>query len=307
MDIRSIMRRHEANPILRPEDMPFNCYTVMNAGVTKFNGKILLLLRAEDMARVTRFYVATSDDGVNFDVNREPIDYPLGETELLLGGGNRFDMRITEIDGRYIIFHAVWLEKYGCTIATVETEDFVHFRQTTRLSEPSNRNAVLFPEKIDGLYARIDRPQNMSENGNMWISYSPDLEFWGRSLPLMYDVPGWGKIKTGAGAIPIKTDEGWLLIYHGVGFTCSANNYYLSAMLLDLNDPSKVIAAPASFILAAERDYECMGQTPNVVFTGGAIEMPDGTLNVYYGGADTCMCVAQTTVKELVEFCKTCE
>ncbi len=181
--------------------------------------------------------------------------------------------------------------------------DFKSFEVLPFTSEPSSRNAVLFPEKIDGLFARLDRPQDVNGNGEIWISYSPDLQFWGRHLPL--DIPHrmWNIGKCGAGAVPIRTPKGWLEIYHATAATCSSLNYYLGAALLDLEDPSKVIAAPGAYLLAAEEIYECVGQTPNVVFTGGAVEMPDGTLNIYYGGADTRLCLAQTTVDALVSFC----
>jgi beta-1,4-mannooligosaccharide/beta-1,4-mannosyl-N-acetylglucosamine phosphorylase len=301
---KKVLRRYEGNPIITPDDMPFNCYTVMNAGATMFKGQVMLLLRVEDNTRMTNFYAATSNDGVHFTISPEPVNYPLSETEKRIGKAHRFDMRITQIEGKYYIFHAAWMHPYGCGIGLCTTEDFVNFKPMYNLSEPANRNAVLFPEKISGLYARLDRPQaSVGDTGSVWISYSPDLEFWGRSMPLNMVQTAWNANKCGAGAIPIKTPQGWLEIYHATAPTCSSMNYYLGAMLMDLNDPSKVIAAPKELILAAEKDYECIGQTPNVVFTSGAVEMSDGTLNVYYGGADTRMCLAQTTVKELVDFC----
>jgi beta-1,4-mannooligosaccharide/beta-1,4-mannosyl-N-acetylglucosamine phosphorylase len=303
VESKSPLRRYEGNPIITPDTMPFRCYAVMNAGATMFKGEVLLLLRVESCERMTDFYVATSKDGLHFTVNPEPIDYPLSETEQINGPAHRFDMRITQLDGVYYVLHAAWLTGKGCCIGMATTEDFVKFKPFPYLSEPSNRNAVLFPEKIGNYYARLDRPQDVNGKGSIWISYSPDLEFWGRSLPLNMPTTHWARNKSGAGAIPIKTKEGWLEIYHATASTCSSENYYLGAMLLDLDDPSKVIAAPKEFILAAERDYECIGQTPNVVFTAGAVEMPDGTLNVYYGAADTRMCVAQTTVDELVDYC----
>jgi len=299
-----ILKRHPANPIITPDDMPFRCYTVMNAGATMFNNKVLLLLRVEDCMRLTNFYVATSDDGVNFDISSEPINYPLSVTEEITGPGNRFDMRITRFeDGKYYCFHANWLDKYGCCLGLATTEDFINFKPLYHLSEPSNRNAVLFPEKINGMYVRLDRPQNTSDSGSIWVSYSYDMEFWGRSMPLDMPKNNWSRKKCGASTVPVKTEKGWLEIYHGVDSTCSTDNYYLGVMLLDLNDPSKIIAAPRSMIFASEEIYECVGQTPNVVFTSGAVLMPDGTYNIYYGGADTRMCLAQTTVDELVNYC----
>jgi len=303
----SPLRRCDENPILTPDGMPFPCYAVFNAGATTFQDKVLLLLRVEDFGMNTGFFVATSSDGVHFDVSEEPINYPLSETEQRIVPAHRFDMRITPMDGKYYVYHAAWLSKWGCCIGMAWTEDFVNFTPLGRLSVPSNRNAVLFPEKIGGLYARLERPLvGTGRSGmGMWVSYSPDLEFWGRPMPIVLPKIYWGAAKSGAGAIPIKTDAGWLEIYHACNQNCSVLNYHLGAMLLDLEDPSEIVAAPTDFILAAEKDYECFGQVPNVVFTSGAVVMPDGTLNVYYGAADTRMCLAQTTVKELVEYCLT--
>jgi beta-1,4-mannooligosaccharide/beta-1,4-mannosyl-N-acetylglucosamine phosphorylase len=294
--------RYKHNPILTPRQMPVDCSAVFNAGAIRFNNKVLLLLRAEDHSRQTQFYVATSDDGIHFDVNPEKINYPVREVERK-HGGHRFDMRITAMDGTYYVCHAVWLGKLGCSIAIARTDDFVNYEPIESISVPSNRNAVLFPEKINGLYARLERPQDINGSGQIWVSYSPDLVYWGNAKPLNMDYTAWSTRKSGAGCIPIKTPAGWLEIYHATAMTASSENYYLGAMLLDLHDPSKVIAYPKGFILAAEEVYECVGQVPNVVFTGGAVEMPDGTLNIYYGGADTRVCLAQTTVDRLVDFC----
>lgn len=303
-NLSSPLTRHPENPILTPDQMPFPCSAVYNAGATEYRGGVLLLLRVEDARRKTDFYVATSRDGVHFDVATKPIRYPLGETEKRLGGKpHRFDMRITRIGSGYIVCHAVWTS-YGSCIGMARTRDFESFEPFPYLSVPSNRNAVLFPEKIGGLYARLERPQHIDGTGRTWISYSRDLEFWGRSLPVALPRTAWSERKDGPGAIPIRTPEGWLIIYHATCPTASTENYYLGVALLDLKDPSVVRAAPESFILAAEMPYECVGQVPNVVFSGGAVHMPDGTLNVYYGGADTRMCLATTTVDKLLQFCR---
>lgn len=283
--------------------MPIECSSVFNAGATWFENKVLLLLRAEDFSRQTHFYVATSDNGIDFEVRPEEIRYPMRAVEKAQGA-HRFDMRITPLDGAYYCCHATWMGKLGCSIAMARTTDFVDFEPMPSLSVPSNRNAVLFPEKINGLYARLERPQNIDGAGQIWVSYSPDLRYWGDSAPLNMPFTAWSTRKSGAGCIPIKTPAGWLAIYHATAMTASSENYYLGVMLLDLHDPSKVIACPTRFILAAEEVYECVGQVPNVVFTGGAVEMDDGTLNVYYGGADTRMCLAQTTVERLLQFCQ---
>lgn len=300
--MNSPLKRFGGNPIIAPENMPFECYSVFNAGAARFNGKYILLLRVEDYERKTNFHLAESDDGYNFKVSTEPINYPLSEIERQWGS-HRFDMRITHLDGTYYICHALWLEKLGCCSAMAKTDDFINFEPIGSISMPSNRNSVLFPEKINGHYARLDRPQDINGSGQIWITYSPDLHFWGKSKPLRMPSPSWASRKSGAGAIPIKTKKGWLEIYHATCHTASTENYHLGVMLLDLEDPSRVIAAPKKFILAAEKDYECVGQVPNVVFTAGAVEDDSGKLLLYYGGADTRMCIAETTVKELVDFC----
>jgi len=294
--------RCKENPIITPAGMPVECSAVFNAGAVRFHGKILLLLRVEDLSRQCSFHVATSDDGVHFDIHPKPIDYPLRPIEEKYGT-SRFDMRITPLEGAYYICHAIWLKEFGCIHGMARTEDFVKLTSLPFTSLPSNRNAVLFPEKIGGRYARLERPVH-GDSGGIWIGYSPDLRYWGDYLPLEIPTTMWNYHKIGAGAVPIKTPEGWLEIYHATATTCSALNYYLSVVLLDLDDPGKVIAACKKFILQPEEDYECVGQVPNVVFTGGAVETDDGKLNVYYGGADTRMCLAQTTVAELVDFCK---
>lgn len=294
--------RHPKNPILTAAMMPFDCYTVHNAGVAVFEGDVLLLLRVETRERKTRFHVARSRDGVEFEVNPEPIDYPLTELDRLGSRPHRFDMRITAIDGEFLVCHANWLEPWGSLINIARTRDFRHFEAVSH-SVPANRNAVLFPEKIHGNYARLERPQNIDGRGVIWYSESPDLEFWGRSMPVMLPATDWAQVKTGAGTIPIRTEHGWLEVYHATAMTASTENYYLGVCLLDLEQPWKVVAAPKSFLLAAEELYECVGQTPNVVFTGGGCEMPDGTYHLYYGAADTRVCLATTTVNELLDFC----
>jgi len=298
-----VIRRYPGNPILRPPEMPFTCYTVMNAGAIRYKERILLLLRVEGADRETRFHKAWSDDGIHFEVEEKPIDLPLTRIEERIGEQHHFDIRVTKLEGRYYLTYAIYLDRWGSTIGTAVTDDFENFTTLPYTSEPANRNAAFFPEKIGGRYARLDRPQDVNGNAEMWVSYSPDLEYWGRSMPV--DIPRrmWNKSKNGAGCIPIRTEEGWLTIYHATAHTCSSLNYYLGVALLDLEDPSVVRAAPSEFVLAAEEPYECMGQTPNVVFTCGAVEMPDGILNIYYAGADTRLCLGQSSVDELTRFC----
>jgi beta-1,4-mannooligosaccharide/beta-1,4-mannosyl-N-acetylglucosamine phosphorylase len=296
------LTRHPDNPILTPEQVGPHCSAVFNCGAVEHDGQVVLMLRVEDDRRQSSFRTARSDDGVHFVVADEPINYPQRPTEQDWGG-HRFDMRLTPMDGGYYAMHAVWLQGLGCGIGIARTQDLQHFEPVGPVSVPSNRNGVLLPEQIGGRYCRLERPQDVDGSGTMWVGYSPDLIHWGDARPLKMPTLAWGTRKTGAGAVPIRTDHGWLTIYHATALTASTENYYLGAMLLDLDDPSRIVAAPDRFVLQPEKLYECVGQVPNVVFTAGAVQRPDGQLYIYYGGADTRICLAQTTIDQLVQFC----
>jgi len=195
---------------------------------------------------------------------------------------------------------------HTCRLSLMQTEDFKKFQWMGFISETDNRNGVLFPEKINGLYARLDRPNTGSNTGDVWVSYSPDLVYWGKSECVFRNWEGirWAWTKIGAGAVPIKTPEGWLTIFHGVRTQCHSHYVYqLGVCLLDLKNPAKVKAMAEDAILIPEEQYELVGQTPSVVFTCGAVVEDDGEIKLYYGGADTVQCIATTSVKRLIDAC----
>jgi predicted GH43/DUF377 family glycosyl hydrolase len=163
---------------------------------------------------------------------------------------------------------------------------------------------VIFPEKINGRYARLDRPHSEISPWSIWISYSPDLKYWGESKlimkPLQYH---WDEMKIGPGAPPIKTPRGWLSIYHGVFPTMDGSVYRLGVALHDFKDPSKIIAVGDDWILQPEAPYEVTGYVHNVVFTCGAVPEKDGSVKIYWGGADSVMCVGTANLDALVDHC----
>jgi predicted GH43/DUF377 family glycosyl hydrolase len=165
---------------------------------------------------------------------------------------------------------------------------------------------VLFPEKINGLYARLDRPFESGRGGNIWISFSPDLIHWGQSECLMESRRfAWDQGKIGPGAPPIRTDAGWLVIYHGVTPRINAQIYKAGVALLDLNDPRKVIARSKEYLMAPREPYERMGDVPNVVFPTAVIPYPErDELRIYYGAADTVFCLATAKISELIDFAR---
>lgn len=292
-----------SNPIITVDDLPVAANAVFNPGAVKFNGKYLLLLRVEGHDRISHFRVATSENGVNFDIAEEPLYLPAEEKHKRYET-NVYDARITMLDDWYYLTTCCeWAG--GCRIGLWRTKDFITVERVAYGSQTEQRNGTLFPEKINGLYARLDRPLNQYDQGNMWISYSPDLVFWGKSdIVLETRFHCWDELKLGPACVPIKTSQGWLVIYHGVRNNASTCIYKLGVCLLDLDNPSKVLARSKNSILGPKEIYERTGDVPNVVFCNGAIVEPDGKIKIYYGASDQVVCLATASVDELIEFAK---
>ena len=293
----NILERYENNPIIDCNRIP-GTTQVYNAAAVKFQGQYLLLITALGRDVSPELFLARSSDGVNFDIDNEPLITYQHEHEDWI-----CDPRITYLEGKYYIIY--WSgSKHGIRGVMASTEDFKTFKNHGYTSLPDNRNIVLFPEKINGFYARLDRPAGVIQKGSIWVSYSPDLIHWGKSAPVLSAGPmfQWEGEKIGPGVPPIKTSQGWLIIYHAVhgGFP----GYYLGCALLDLQDPSKVIGKSKVPILAPKEDYERNGAVPNVVFSCGAILEENGEdLKIYYAGADTVICLANSKISKLVKSC----
>lgn len=304
----AVLTRHPGGPILRGSDFPASARItrVFNSGVIKQRGRYIMACRAEDRALRNTIWIADSDDGYHFIPRpapaRVPHDDPAWQTYT---AGMYYDPRITELDGAFYLVHAAH-SGHGCRLSLLRTADFDSFDWLGFISETDNRNGVLFPEKIGGLYARFDRPNTGGNFGDIWLSYSPDLVFWGKSECVLRNADvRWAWTKIGPGAVPIKTSEGWLNIFHGVRTQCAQHYVYcLGVALHDLENPAKVIAVCKEAILEPEEDYELVGQTPSVVFSSGAVVEDDGEVKVYYGGADTVQCVATTSMERLLHACR---
>lgn len=302
---RDIIHRWEGNPTITVDDIPFRCNSVFNAGAVRFGEQYLLLLRVEDLKGRSVFAIARSDDGFHFTVDPEPAMVPSDEEPFRTYERRGIeDPRISQIDDKYYVMYTAY-SKYGACLALARTEDFVKFDRLGVVSEPENKDGVLFPRKINGRYARLDRPL-AGGMGNIWVSYSKDLKMWGDSRCVMTIRSGyWDSDRIGASAPPIETPQGWLEIYHGVKNTSGGPVYRLGVVLLDLEDPSKVIGRSAVPILSPKEYYERIGDIGNVVFSCGAVPNGhNGGLKVYYGAGDTCICVGITSIDELVERCE---
>lgn len=303
-DHQPIVKRYSGNPILTAADIPYPVVTVHNAGVTKHEGRYVMLFRSHKDNGRSILGLADSDDGFHFTARPEPFITPA--TDGVFGEYEAFgceDARICAIDGDYLITYSAY-SPHGVRIALARTRDFVSLEKVALISQADMRNVVIFPEKIGGRYARLDRPHSEISPWSIWISYSEDLIYWGDSRVVMKPVTyHWDEMKIGPGATPIKTPRGWLHIYHGVFPTMDGSVYRLGVALHDLTDPSKVLGVSDRWILQPEDAWEVTGYVHNVVFTCGAVAEDDGTLKLYWGGADKVMCAGTAEIEELVDLC----
>jgi predicted GH43/DUF377 family glycosyl hydrolase len=297
---RDILRRFEGNPIIALEDIPFRCNTVFNGAVVKRGNEYFHLLRVESQQGHSVFALARSKDGLHFTVEDKPVMEPARKGPFARYEKRGIeDPRITEIEGVYYVMYTAY-SKYGPRIALAKTEDFSHYERIAIVSEPGNKDGILFPERINGEYVRIDRPIGKGV-GSMWVSYSKNLVDWGKSEILMTPRQGmWDSYRIGASVPPIRTEHGWLEIYHGVKKTAAGPIYRIGTVLLDLEKPDKVIARSNQPILSPREDYERIGDVGNVAFACGAVVEDSGEIKVYYGAADTCICVATADFDDLV-------
>ncbi len=216
-----------------------------------------------------------------------------------------YDPRVTWLEDRYYV---TWCNGYhGPTIGVAYTHDFETFHQLDNAFLPFNRNGVLFPRRIGGAATRCSAGRATTgtrRSATSSVSESPDLVHWGRHRHVMATVPWtWQSTKVGAGPTPIETDEGWLLIYHGVLTSCNGFVYSMGAALLDLDEPWKVVARGRDYLLSPQVPYEQVGDVPNVVFPCAALvdRRPD-RLTIYYGGADTVVCLAHGYLSDVLDF-----
>ncbi len=302
-----LLHRWERNPILTLQDVPYRCNTVFNATPVKVDGEYYLIIRIEGQQGYSFFALARSGDGLHFEMEKQPCMYPATDEPWKTWEENGIeDPRLTVIDGEYYVMYTA-VSGYGHYIALAKTEDFHHYERIAVVSEPDNKDGVLFPEKVGGLYAPLDRPLGYGV-GAIWISYSPDLKHWGRSEYVCGPRPRyWDQYRIGASAPPIKTDHGWLEIYHGVKMTSCGPIYRIGTILLDRQNPAKVIGRCVEPLLSPRTHYERIGDVGNVCFACGAIVEDDRSVKVYYGAADTSICVALTSLDDLIASARECD
>ena len=317
-----VIKRYDNNPILSKKDMPYSSDLIFNAGVAKYNGQYVMLFRNDynynfiTKGFKTNIGVAFSTDGVNWNVRNKPF---LTAEEVRNDEVRRiYDPRISVIGGKCYICFAMDT-KHGIRGGIASTEDFNNFNIIS-LSVPDNRNMVLFPDLINNMYVRLERPCPVYGRGgrdrfDIWLSKSYDLKFWGESSLLLgvEDVP-YANDKIGPGAPPIKTEKGYLTLFHAVDIDFKRRKngwenkwkkrYTAGIMLLDLEQPNKIIGMSKQPLIAPETDYETRdGFRNHVIFPGGLILEDSGEVKIYYGASDTVECLATANVDDLLKLC----
>jgi len=303
-----LFHHYENNPILTPTDWPYLVNAVFNPGAVEIDGETLLLVRVEDMRGFSHFTLARSKDGkTNWCIDSTPTVMPHKNSREAEWGIE--DPRIVYLQERqeYAITY-VSFSKGGPLVSLMLTKDFRKFNHMGALLPPEDKDASLFPRRFKGRFALIHRPIIRGE-AHIWISFSPDLKYWGEHEILIPTRPGWWDChRVGLGTQPIETSEGWLIIYHGVRITTSGSLYRVGLALLDLDNPKKIIHRSQEWVFGPKEKYEYTGDVPGVTFPSGAIiDKETGELRVYYGAADKVIGLALANMEELMEYILKCQ
>ncbi len=286
------LMRHPSGPLLYPNPLhEWECKNVFNAAVTQHNGLFHMLYRAQGNDFVSRIGYAVSADGLNWNRMENPVLSPHNGREDYRGVE---DPRVTQLDGAfYMTYTAYGANSYYPMIA--RSENLITWEDIGPLERAENKDHVLFPEKINGRYAILHR-----RSRHIWLGFSDDLIHWDNHQVLMPPRPDnpWDAVSIGSNGLPIKTEHGWLLFYHGYG---SPVVYRQSVALLDLDDPTKVINRPKDFIMEPHETWEIKGDVPNVVFSCTNIVVRD-QVYVYYAGADRLIGLATVPLADAIDY-----
>ena len=298
-----VVWRYSGNPII-PRDLIPSSNSIFNSAVVPFEGAFAGVFRCDNRKREMNLHRGFSEDGINWSLDDDPIDWVYEDPELGTFE-HRYDPRVVWLEDRYYV---TWCNGYhGPTIGIGYTFDFETFTFLENGLLPFNRNGVLFPRRINGSYVMLSRPSDNGHTpfGDIFLSQSPDMVHWGRHRYVMGVSGGWQSTKIGAGPIPIETPEGWLMFYHGVLTSCNGFVYSFGAALLDLDEPWKVIRRGAPYLLSPQTLYENVGAVPNVAFPCAALhDEPSGRIAIYYGGADTVTALAFCRLDEVLAWLK---
>ncbi len=310
MSTPGLFTRYPGNPILSATDIPYRANTVFNAAAAAIDGESILLLRVEDLRGISHLTVARSDDGrTGWRIDPEPTLMPDPDHHPEEVWGIE-DPRITWLPERdeWAIAYTAFSRR-GPLVSLAVTRDFRHFQRLGPAMPPEDKDAALFPRRIDGRWALIHRPTPLAGPAHIWLAFSPDLRHWGDHTLLLPAREGawWDAGKIGLGPPPLETPEGWLMLYHGVRSTASGSLYRAGLVLLDLEDPRRVLHRTDEWVFGPQESYEQTGDVGGVVFPCGWIHDPiTDELRIYYGAADSAIALATATLSDLVAYVRSC-
>ncbi len=297
--------RYSENPIIDRNPLP-GVARIFNSAVVPYQGEFIGVFRGEQVDGIPHVYMGRSKDGIHwtYEPDRIPFENERGEPFM---PKSAYDPRLIQVEDT---FYIIWCtDFYGAALGLAQTKDFKKFVRLENPFLPFNRNGVLFPRKIGGNFILLSRPSDSGHTpfGDIFLSESPDLVFWGKHRHVMSrGQQWWQSVKIGGGAAPIETSEGWLMFYHGVTGTCNGFVYSMGACILDIDNPSVVKYRCSNFILTPEAWYEERGFVANVVFPCAALtDAATGRIAIYYGAADSYVGMAFTTADEIVGYIKT--
>jgi len=304
-DCTDVVWRYTGNPVIGWNPIP-KAARIYNSAVLPYNGEFVGVFRADQKNGRATLFFGKSHDALKWDIGPDPIQW-VDEDGAPNPTSYAYDPRLLKLEDTYYI---VWCDDMrGASIGLGKTRDFKTFVRMPNPLMPFNRNGVLFPRKVNGKYMLLSRPSDSGHTpfGDIFISESPDLIHWGKHRFVMGKggLGWWQGVKIGAGPVPIETTEGWLMFYHGVSTTCNGFVYSYGAVILDLDDPAKVLYRTRDYLLTPEKPYETTGFVPNVAFPCANLHDADtGRIAIYYGAADTYTAVAFAQVDELIDYIK---
>lgn len=300
-----VFTRDETNPILTAAQWPVRVNTVFNAAAAHDGQDTVLICRVEDTRGISHLWAARSRDGrTQWRVDDTAMLSPRAGIEDEQWGFEDPRVVFAPELGRWLLTCTAYGPP-GPAVFLAET-DLVTVEPRGLVMPPEDKNAVVLPRRIDGWWVMLHRPSR-GHNGHtpgIWMSKSRDLVGWTATTPVMHPRDGawWDASRIGIGPPPIETDQGWLLLYHGVKVTVSGSLYRVGVALLDLENPEIVTARASSWVLSPEAEYERVGDVPNVVFPCGLLHDPaTDEIRLYYGAADTFMAMATARVSDLMD------
>lgn len=307
---RELFRRHPGNPILAPTRWPYRINAVMNAAAAQVGDETVLLSRVEDRRGFSHLTVARSRDGAHsWVIDQEPLLAPEpGRREELWGLEDPRITRVDELDAWVIAYTSYG--PGGPCISLATTRDFRSVERLGIVRGPEDKNGALLSRRVEGEFVLFHRPTTtVGGRADVWISRSTDLHSWSSAEPVFAAREGgwWDGARIGMGPPPLETPDGWLVLYHGVRQTVAGALYRVGLVLLDLDQPSRVLRRSDEWVLGPSEPYELQGDVPGVVFPCGMIhDAETDALRVYYGAADTCIGMATGSLTEVLDYLRDC-